>query len=119
VAADVIAVVRDLVIIVVGLLWIVAGVIVTVLAWATWKFVKSLPGRAEAVTTPVLEVVDQARQAVGTAGEGARTAKEAIGFVSEKAVVPTIGVVSVAVAVRRFFAVLFGGTDGRDREPSA
>ena len=108
---DVIAVVRDLVIIVVGLIWIVAGVIVAVAAWATWKFLKSLPRRADAVATPAREIVEQARQAGGSAGEGARTAREAIGFVSEKAIVPTIGVVSATVAVRRFFAVLVGGAD--------
>ena len=116
---DVIAVVRDLVIIVVGLIWMVAGVLVAVATWASWKFLKTLPGRAESAAAPAREVVDQARQAVGTAGEGARTAKEAIVFVSEKAVVPTIGVVSAAVAVRRFFEVLLGGPDRPGREPSA
>ena len=117
--ADVIAVLRDLVIIVVGLIWIVAGVLVAGLAWAAWKFVKTLPGRAESVTTPAREIVDQAKQAVGTAGDGARTAKEAIVFVSEKAIVPTIGVVSATIAVRRFVGVLFGGSDRDGRERSA
>jgi hypothetical protein len=117
--ADFIAVLRDLVIIVVGLIWIVAGVLVTIAAWATWKFLKTLPRRADAVTAPAREMVDQARQAVGTAGEGARTAKEAITFVSEKAIVPTIGAVSAVVAARRFVEVLFGGADRRKREPSA
>ena len=117
--ADVIAVVRDLVIIVVGLIWIVAGVLVAVVAWVTWKFLKTLPRRADSVAAPAREIVDQARQAVGTAGEGARTAKEAITFVSEKAVVPTIGVVSAVVAARRFVEVLVGGPDRHDRERSA
>lgn len=111
-----VALVRDLVIIVVGLIWIAAGLLVTMLAWLSWKFVRTLPGRAETVTTPVKELVGQARQAVGTAGEGARTGKEAITFVGEKAVFPTIGFVSAAVAARRFVTVLVAGarSDGQN-----
>jgi hypothetical protein len=101
--------VRDLVIIVVGLIWIVAGGLFVIVAWLTWKFVRSIPRRAEAVTAPAHELIDQAKGVVDTAGEGARTAKDAISFVSDKAVMPTIMFVSLAVGVRRFFETLFAG----------
>lgn len=106
---EVIALLRDLVIIIVGLVWIVAGILVGIVTWLAWKFVKTLPARGEAVTTPARELVGQARQALGTAGEGANTVKEAITFVSEKAIVPTIGFVAAATAARRFVSVLLGG----------
>ena len=114
-----IVVVRDLVIIVVGLIWIVAGVGLLVVLWMSWKLVRSVPGRVEVVTTPAREIVGQAREAVGTANEGARTAREAITFVSQKAVLPTIGVVSAVVALRRFFEVLLGGANGPGRDGPA
>jgi hypothetical protein len=104
-----VAFLRDLVIIVVGLVWIGAGILFAIVTWLAWKFVRSLPGRTETVTTPARELVGQARQALGSAGEGAHTAREAIAFVSEKAVVPTIGFVSAAVAARRFVSVLVAG----------
>ena len=113
---EVIALLRDLVIIVVGLVWIVAGVLVAIVTWLAWKFVKTLPARGETVTTPARELVGQARQALGTAGEGAHTAKEAIAFVSEKAIIPTIGFVSAAVAARRFVSVLVAGVRSGERE---
>lgn len=110
-----VAFLRDLVIIIVGLIWIVAGVLVSLLAWLSWKFARTLPGRADTVTAPAKEIVGQARQAVGTAGESARTVREAIVFVSEKAVIPTIGLVSAAIAARRFVSVLVAGVRGDER----
>jgi len=112
----IIALLRDIVIIIVGLIWIVAGVLVTLVGWLGWRFVRSMPRRAEAVTVPAQELLGQARTAVGTAGEGARTAKEAIGFVSEKVVVPTIGIASAAAGVRKFIETLVAGPTRNGRE---
>src|SRR2546423_4843325 len=113
---EVIAVIRDLVIIILGVIWIATGLIVGAIAWYSYKFVKSAPRRAEAVTTPARELLGEAKQAVGTVGEGARTAKEAITFVSEKAVLPTITVVSAVAGARRFVEALFGGVEARGSE---
>ena len=108
---EIVALLRDLVIILAGLVWIVAGLLVGVIAWLTYKFVRSLPRRTEVVTTPANELLGQAKLAVGTAGEGARTAKEAITFVSDKAVAPTIAVASAVIGTRRFFETLVGLRD--------
>jgi hypothetical protein len=110
---EVIAVLRDLVIILSGIIWFIAGILVVVIGWITLRFVKSLPRRTEVVTAPAQDLVGQAKQAVGAAGEGARTAREAITFVSEKAVAPTIAVASAAVGVRRFIETLVGGVNGK------
>ena len=115
---DFVALIRDLVIILVGLIWIVAGVLVVVIAWLAWKFMRSLPGRAEAVTTPARELVGKAREAVGTAGESARTAREAVVFVSEKAIIPTIGATSAVIGLKRFIEVLMAGVRPRDEDRS-
>jgi len=115
---DIVALIRDLVIILVGLIWIVAGVLVVIVAWLTWKFMRSLPARAETVTTPVRELLGQAREAVGTAGESARTAREAVVFVSEKAVIPTIGVTSAVIGAKRFVEVLVAGVRPKDGDAS-
>src|SRR5437763_9742239 len=104
---EVVALIRDLVIIVLGIIWIATGLLVGIIAWMTYKFVRSAPRRAEAVTTPAREVLGQAREAVDNATQGARTAKEAITFVSDKAIVPTITIVSAAVGARRFVEALF------------
>jgi hypothetical protein len=112
---EVVAFLRDLVIIIFGVVWIIAGVLVAIVAWLTYRFLRSVPRRTEAVTSPARELYGQAREAVGTAGEGARTAREAITFVSEKAVLPTIAIVSAVTGFRRFVGVLLGGS-GRDTE---
>ena len=113
--AGFVAFVRDVIIIILGIIWIIAGVLVAIVAWLSWKFVRSLPRRSEMVTAPAKDLLGQAQQAVGTAGEGARTAKEAVTFVSEKAVMPTILVVSAVAGARRFVEILLGGPkrDGR------
>ena len=87
---DVLSVLWTIISFILGIIWIIAGVLVAVVAWLVWKLVKSMPKRATAVTEPAQELFGQAKQVVGTANEGARTAKEAIAFVSEKAVMPTI-----------------------------
>jgi hypothetical protein len=112
----IVALLRDIVIIIVGLIWIVAGLLVAAVAWLSWRFARSVPRRAEAVTVPAHELLGQARTVVGAAGEGARTAKETIGFVSEKVVVPTISIASAAVGVRKFVETLVAGprTSGRE-----
>ena len=105
---------RDLVIIILGIVWIVAGALVAVVAWVTWRLVKSLPRRAEVVTAPAQELYGQARNIMGTAGETARTAKEAVTLISDKAVVPTIAVVSAVVGIRQFFQTLARGARGEE-----
>jgi hypothetical protein len=109
---------RDLIIIIFGLVWIVAGAIVAAIAWYGYRFVRSLPARTERVIGPAQELLGQTRQAVGTAGEGARTAREAIGFVSEKAVLPTISIVSAAAGVRTFIRALITGPNRPEGEAS-
>src|SRR5215210_5663621 len=103
---EILAVVRDLVIIVVGLIWMAAGVVVAVAAWASWKLVKSAPHRAEVVTVPAQELLGQARETLGAATDTARTARGAVTFIAEKAVIPTIAAASTVVAVRRFVEIL-------------
>jgi uncharacterized SAM-binding protein YcdF (DUF218 family) len=115
---EIVALLRDLIIIIFGIIWIVAGVLVAAVAWLAWRFAKSLPRRAEAVTVPAQELFGQAKQAVNTAGEGAHTAKEAIGFVADKAVGPVIVGASTASAVRRFFEALISAP-GRGRRRDA
>jgi hypothetical protein len=112
-----VALLRDLIIIIFGIVWIVAGVLVAVVAWLAWKFARSLPRRAEAITVPAQELFGQAKQAVNTAGEGAHTAKEAVGFIADKAVDPIISGTATVSAVRRFFEALFGGTRRDSRVP--
>jgi hypothetical protein len=106
---EVVALLRDLVIILFGVVWIIAGAMVAIVAWITWQFLRSVPRRAETVTSPAKELYGQAREAVGTAGESVRTAREAIVFVSEKAVLPTIAVVSAVNGIKRFVGVLLAG----------
>ena len=115
----VVALVRDIVIIIVGLIWIVAGLLVAVVAWLAWRFVRSMPRRAEAVTLPAQELLGQAGTAVGTVGDGARTAREAIGFVSEKVVVPTISIASAAAGARKFVETLVAGPSRNRTEDAA
>jgi|SRR6476659_3798206 len=105
----IVAFLRDLVIIILGIVWIAAGAIVAVLAWMTWKVYKALPERAETVTRTAGELAGQVRQVLATSGDGARTGKEAIVFVSEKAVAPTIAAVSFAAGVRSFVKTLLEG----------
>lgn len=112
--SQIVGLVRDFVIIIVGVIWIVAGLIAVILAWTTWRFVKSMPRRTEAVSGPAQELLGQARQAVGTAGEGARTAREAIVFVSDKAVMPTIMAASAVVGVQKFVQTLLRGGGQRE-----
>src|SRR4051812_35166506 len=111
---EVVALIRDLVIILAGLVWFVAGAITLAIAFLIYKFVRSLPRRTEVVTAPAQELIGQAKVAVGTAGEGMRTAKEAIAFVSEKAVAPTIAAASAVAGVRRFITVLMSGSATSD-----
>jgi|SRR4051812_15380755 hypothetical protein len=108
--------IRDLFIIVFALVWIVAGAIVAAIAWYTYRFVRSMPERTERMITPAQELLGQTRQAVATAGDGARTAREAIGFVSEKAVLPTITVVSALAGVRTFVRALIAGPTRAESE---
>jgi hypothetical protein len=105
----VIHVLRDLVIIIFGIVWILAGVLVTILAFLAIKFVKSVPKRAEVVTTPAQQLYGQAQQVMETAGDSARTAREAVTFVSSRAVLPTITAVSAVVGVRQFLDTLVRG----------
>jgi hypothetical protein len=107
---------RDFIIIVFGLVWIVAGAIVAAIAWYAYRFIRSLPGRAERVIAPSQELLGQTRQAVATAGEGAQTAREAIGFVSEKAVLPTITLLSAMAGIRTFVRALITGPTGPGNE---
>ena len=107
---------RDLIIIVFGLVWIVAGAIVAAIAWYAYRFIRSLPDRAERVITPTQELLGQTRQAVATAGEGAQTAREAIEFVSEKAVLPTITLLSALAGIRTFMRALISGPTGSESE---
>jgi hypothetical protein len=114
---EIVAVVRDLVIIIVGLIWMAAGVLVAVAAWASWKLVKSAPRRAEAVTIPAQELLGQARETLGAANDTARTAKGAVTFIAEKAVIPTIAAASTVAGVRRFVEILISGP-GREGRAS-
>ena len=116
---QIVGLLRDIVIILLGLVWLVAGVIVAIIAFLTWRFVRTLPNRAETLSTPVVELFGQAKQVVGTAGEGARTAREAAVFVSDKAVVPAIVVASAVAGVRRFFEVLVQGPVEESPEEAA
>jgi hypothetical protein len=111
----IVALLRDIVIIIVGLIWTAAGLLVAAVAWLSWRFVRSVPRRAEAVTLPAQDLLGQARATLATAGQGARTAKETITFVGEKVVVPTISIASAAAGVRKFVETLVVGParDGR------
>jgi hypothetical protein len=100
---------RDIVIILFGLAWAVAGGLVAVVAFLTWRFMRTVPARADTISSPVIQLFGEAREAVGSAGDGARTAREAVVFVSEKAVVPAIVMASVVASVRRFVEVLLEG----------
>jgi hypothetical protein len=104
-----VALFRDIVIILLGLVWVVAGILVAIIAFVAWRFIRTLPTRADTVSTPVVRLFGQAREAVSTAGDGARTAREAVVFVSDKAVVPAIVMASAVAGVRRFVQVLFQG----------
>jgi hypothetical protein len=114
---NVIHVLRDLVIIIFGIVWIVAGALVALVAWLAYKFIRSLPGRAEIVKAPAEHLYGQAQQVMETAGDSARTAREAVTFVSSKAVLPTITAVSAVVGVRQFLQTLLRGDGQRESEP--
>lgn len=115
---EVVALLRDLVIIVLGLVWIAAGALVGIVAWLAWKLLKEARRRAEELTTPAQELYGQAREALGSAGETARTAKETVTFVGEKAVMPTIVIASAASGVKRFVETLLAGPS-RNRDETA
>ena len=112
--AGILAVLRDIVIILLGVVWIVAGLIVAVIAFLTFRFVRSLPDRTEGVTAQARDLLAQVRQTVGTAGEGARTATDAVGFISDRAVNPTIQLVAAVAGVRKFFEILATGKSSRN-----
>lgn len=112
---QIVGLLRDIVIILVALIWIVAGVLMAAIAFLGWRFARSLPNRAEALIVPAREMVGQARQVVDSAGDSARTAQKTVSFISDRAVMPTIVVISAVAGVRRFIEVLF---QGRERDES-
>jgi hypothetical protein len=112
--ADILGMLRDIVIILLGVVWLIAGVIVALIAWFTFKFVRSLPNRTEGVTAQARDLLGQVRQTVGTAGEGARTATDAVTFISDRAVNPTIQFVAAVAGVRRFIEILASGKSSRN-----
>jgi hypothetical protein len=56
-----------------------------------------------------MELYEQARQVMGTAGGTAQTAREAVTFVSDRAVGPTITFVAAVAGVRQFVQTLTRG----------
>jgi len=93
--ADVIAVIRDIAIIIVALLDIVILGTLAVLAYLGFRFFLKLKA-----ATP--DLIDTSKATLNQV-------KGTTDFVTDTIVVPLIRVVAVVSAVSRFFAVLFGG----------
>jgi hypothetical protein len=93
--ADVIAVIRDIAIIIVALLDIVILGTIAVLAVIGFRFFLKLKA-----ATPDL---------IQTSKSTLTEVKGTTDFVLDKVVTPLIRIVAIASAVSRFFAVLFGG----------
>jgi hypothetical protein len=96
---EVLAIIRDVAIIIIAILDIILLSILAVIAFMAWRLFASVKG-------DVPELLDRAK-------ETATTVKGTTDFVSDRAVKPIIRVAAFFAAVSRFIAVLFRGERSR------
>lgn len=110
---DVLAVLRDIAIIVLAVFQIIAAAAIIVLAFLMWRLIKLVQAKVGDLSQGSVAVLDQARDAASSAAEGARTAKGSVSFISDTVVAPVITVAAVAAGAKKFVDALFRADGGR------
>lgn len=108
--------VRDIAIIILALLQIIAVVLVIVIAYFVLRLVKLLIAKVHELSVTTRTIIDQAQDVAANAADSARTVKGSVSFVSDTVVTPVIGVAAAAAGAKSFVDALFRGTRHRDRE---
>jgi len=104
---EVIALIRDLAIIILALVFILAGIASLLVLWQVWKLIGFVRGTVEQLSVRATDVLVTARGVVGTAQQAARTARGTVDFVSDLVVRPVIDVASAVAAASAFTRALF------------
>jgi hypothetical protein len=101
-SVEVIALIRDIVIIFMGLMFITLLAVLVFVAWKAYRLFGY-------IREQVPDFVTIAKNTATTAQETATSVQGTTNFLSEVAVTPAIRFVALVVAIQRFFAVLFSG----------
>lgn len=92
---------RDLVIVVAGVIWAVAGLATSVAAWTTWRVVRGVPRQIGPVIAPAHELVERAHDAAAVVGEHVRTHRGQFGSAGDTVARSTARVASTLVGAHR------------------
>ena len=117
---EVVALLRDLAIILLALIWIAIGLAVGALLFLAWRAFRAARARAAALSQAATEVIGTAKTTVNEAAAGMRSVSATASFIGDRVVEPVITFSAAVAAATRFVEVLFaprqsgGTTDGRD-----
>ncbi|HUE75764.1 MAG TPA: hypothetical protein VMP10_02960 [Chloroflexota bacterium] len=100
---EVIALIRDIVIILMGLMFTILLAVLVFVAWKAYRLFGY-------IREQVPDFVTIAKNTATTAQDTATSVQGTTNFLGEVAVTPVIRFVALIVAIQRFFAVLFRGT---------
>jgi hypothetical protein len=104
---EVVALIRDVAIIVLALETIVIGVMVLILVWQLWRLIGFVRRHIDTLVTSANEILGSVKTGADAAADAASQVKTTTGYVSTRTVMPVIEVYSAVNGASRFAQALF------------
>lgn len=103
---EVVALLRDLAIIILALVWILVGLAVGALLFLFWRAFRAARARAATLGEAANELIATAKSAANEAATGVRTISATASFVGDQVVEPVITISAAVAAATRFVEAL-------------